>query len=246
MKLWMLFPFVWMLGWGMGAWLPKVELRQTREALSVAQKALRDRAPRQGGLVGVTQMLGIPESEGESETDNVAAEVDAVDASAVDSEPESLAVSADSDDDVPVAQVEPRPRRSMQSGIEQAMEVWDARSDIARSTFVSNVGLTDDGAAHFDVLLEAMNIRLAHSIEEFAEKVNAGAQIGEEDSIKLMRDLSTSVAFTYDELDASMPENWRESAGADFSATDFIDPAVALPLATVEGDLGEGFFRGGS
>lgn len=59
----------------------------------------------------------------------------------------------------------------------------------------------------------------------------------EEKGVKLMRDLTTSVAGTYDELDASMPEGWRGDAGKDFSLTAFVDPTVALPLVDVEEKL---------
>ena len=62
MKAWMLLPFVLIAGWMMGGWLPGIELREAREDLDTARRALRARAPRRSGFTGVTQMLGIPES----------------------------------------------------------------------------------------------------------------------------------------------------------------------------------------
>ena len=69
--------------------------------------------------------------------------------------------------------------------------------------------------------------------------------MGEADGIRLARDFTTAMAITYDELDASMPEAWQQDAGESFSLTDFVDPAVALPLVEVETELGSGMFMGG-
>ena len=61
--------------------------------------------------------------------------------------------------------------------------------------------------------------------------------------MKLVRDLASSVATTYDELQASMPANWRQDAGKEFSVTDFIDPSVAMPLVDIEDELDGNMFE---
>ena len=45
------------------------------------------------------------------------------------------------------------------------------------------------------------------------------------------------VVLTYDEMDRTLPNGWRTSAGRDFSLTDLIDPSVAEPLIDVEDKL---------
>ncbi|MBT3295028.1 MAG: hypothetical protein HN919_16915 [Verrucomicrobia bacterium] len=240
MKSWMLFPFILIFGWMMGGWLPKAELRTVREDLKVAQRALSARAPRRAGFTGVTQMLGIPKSSPTPDRVDVPEqdepETPVPDASVAGSDQPAPEIAASKTNNASRG-------RSMKHGIQEAMEVWEARCDIARSTFVANVALAPEQATRFDVLVAAMNIRLAHSIEQFAQQVKSGEAVSEEQTVKLMRDLTTSVASTYDELDGSMPPNWRADAGKKFSVTDFIDPSVALPLVDVEDELGEGMIK---
>ncbi len=236
MKSWMLLPFVLIAGWMMGGWLPRVELREVREDLACAQQALKARAPRRSGFTGVTQMLGIPEPAARpTATKPVMIPPPSPDDSAASPESETQEIAHSPTN-------HPARRHSMRDGIEQAMEAWEARCDIARGTFVANVALNEEEATRFDVLVASMNIRLAHTIEQFAEQVKTGKAAGEEQSVKLVRDLSSSVATTYDELQASMPANWRHDAGEEFSVTDFIDPSVAMPLVDIEGDLEGGMF----
>ena len=54
----------------------------------------------------------------------------------------------------------------------------------------------------------------------------------------MMNDLSAALVTTYDELDRTMPEDWRSKSGTNFEAMTFINPAVATPLAEIEDKLG--------
>ncbi len=252
MKSWMLLPFVLILGWVMGSWIPKAELRVMREELAQARMAAKHRKPGSPvALTGVTQMLGIEEGASTVPTAG-RADHQATDAPVQAESPGKPALTnaasrgpvenAESSEDASDSDEERG--RNMARGIEQAIELWDARVGIARSTFVSNVGLSPQETDHFDVLVDSMNMRLAHSIEEFAEQVSEGKQVGEAEGIRLMRDLTSAMAITYDEMDASMPQSWQRDAGASFSLTDFIDPAVAMPLTEIEPELGDGLFMG--
>jgi hypothetical protein len=61
-----------------------------------------------------------------------------------------------------------------------------------------------------------------------------------------MNELSGIVVTTYDDLDRTLPEDWRDKAGEKFQVFDFINPEVAMPLADVEGIMnrpGSGAFR---
>ena len=64
-------------------------------------------------------------------------------------------------------------------------------------------------------------------------------------ALKHSPELRFQLDDTYDQMDAGMPERWQQDAGEGFSLTAFVDPAVALPLTEVEGQLGAGFFMGG-
>ena len=251
MKTWMLLPFVLILGWVMGSWLPKTELREAKRELAAAHKALRTQnVPRGGQLGGVTRILGIESpsassAKTEPASTNVVEQAPAVASAAPEAQAGTNSVDTTPDEAARENRRNRRRDRSFTQNIEQAMEAWDARVGIARSTFVSNAGLSQTETEHFDVLVDAMNIRLAHSVEQFTAHVKEGKAVGEPEGIKLLRDLTSAMAMTYDEMDASFPESWRRDSGKGFSLTDFVDPAVALPLTELDGQVDDAFFMGG-
>jgi hypothetical protein len=248
MRGWILLPAALILGWGMGSWIPKTELRAARAELAEARKALKQRAPSSPRFTGVTQMLGIEEAKAEPVAARPIASTAAPHGEEPPTAPEPAAAStmptgraSQTLGEEDASATEP----SMVRNIEQAIELWDARVGIARATFVSNAGLTPEEAGYFDLLVDAMNLRIGHSIEQFVEHAKSGADVGEADGIRLARDFTSALAITYDEMDANMPEAWQGDAGKSFSLTDFVDPSVALPLTEVETELGSGFFAGG-
>lgn len=130
----------------------------------------------------------------------------------------------------------PEDRARFRDGIRTAMDAWRVRSDLARNSFVSNVATNDKQTADFDVLMAAMNLRLSNSISQWATAMNTTSNsLSAETGLRMMNGLSQIVVTTYDELDRLMPSDWRENAGPDFAVFDFIDPAVALPLAEMQG-----------
>ncbi len=242
MRAWLLLPVAMMLGWGLGSWIPKSELRIARAELADARAALKGRGPSAPRLTGVTQMLGI-EAATEAAPAATPSQTPTSPAPDLDADPESAASAPEPTS--PPSATEPEPAPSMARNIEQAIELWDARVGIARATFVANAALTQEEADHFDLLVDAMNLRIATAIEQFADLAQGGAPVGEAEGIRLARDLTGALAITYDQMDAGMPERWQQDAGEGFSLTAFVDPAVALPLTEVEGQLGAGFFMGG-
>ena len=83
-----------------------------------------------------------------------------------------------------------------------------------------------------------MNLRLGDRIEQWTDYLKVKGELNPEDGIRMMNDLSSVMVLTYDELDGSMPPNWRDEAGEDFQLFNFIDPEVAMPLAEVEDIIG--------
>ena len=80
-----------------------------------------------------------------------------------------------------------------------------------------------------------MNLRLSNSIRTWVDNVKTADTFTPETGIRMMSDLSKDLVVTYDELDRTMPADWRTKAGEKFEVLDFIDPQVALPLTEVEG-----------
>jgi hypothetical protein len=122
----------------------------------------------------------------------------------------------------------------MRDGIRQASELWKTRSAVARNSFLSNTGMKGEEEATFDVLVEAMNLRLEDRILQWSDYLGTKKAINPEDGVRLINDLSSVLVLTYDEFDRRLPAGWREKAGENFQLFDFIDPEVAMPLADVE------------
>lgn len=118
--------------------------------------------------------------------------------------------------------------------LDMVMDAWRMRSDLVRSTFIANNALNAAEAAQFDTLTAAMNLRLKTDIQAFADRINAGGSMGEEDGLRLMNQLSSHVLQAYDDMDKFMPPSWRAVSGDEFSMADLVDPSVAEPLIGLE------------
>ena len=121
----------------------------------------------------------------------------------------------------------------MEEHIEKAAEIWGMRADIARDAFIAEINANDDEAMRFDVLVDAMNLRLETSIEKWADILAGDAMPPREAAIRMMHEISEALVITHDELDRSMPIGWERSTEKDIQLVDFIDPRVALPLTSV-------------
>jgi hypothetical protein len=245
MKPYLWIPFALLLGLVIGGWGPRSELQTLREDLKKTKKLLQETKKHGGGSdVGqVTRLLGI-EGQGRPAADAPAREA-AADRSngaaraAIPPEPSPTASAAvpppppgETGDGTRPAQ------RNREEELETAIELWKLRSDIARSTFLANGHLSDEQAMNFDVLIEAMNVRLAHSIETWAAAVET-KDVNAEDGIRLMSQVTDALVLTYDEMDRKLPNNWRQAGGKGMQLMDFIDPSVARPLLQVEGKVNQ-------
>ncbi len=251
MKPAMWIPVALLVGLVVGAWGPRSRLKQANSEVKRLEALLKSRggANEAARLDGITRMLRIPEADdGHKETAETASKEDTAETlTEHDNGPAPTAVAdAAAEDSVAEAasareedESEPRPgRRGMAERIDEAVELWQLRSDIARSTFISNAGLKPPEAAQFDVLVEAMNMRLRERLGTWAEQIKAeDLEMTEENGVRMMNDLSDVMVLTYDEMNRTMPEDWRQKAGGEFSLTDMIDPSVATPLIDVEDKL---------
>ena len=238
-------PVALLLGLIAGAWGPRSELRQAREEIGRLEALLKQKGAARGErLTGITRMLSIPEADtgGDAPPATAARPADVAPGDGGNEEEGSAPVAeAEREESTAapsVAEASDAQDERLAARIEQAVELWQLRSEIARSTFVSNAGLSHDAAIQFDVLVTGMNIRLADHIETWAEVLKSeDAEVSEETGVRLMSDLTGDLVLTYDELNRTMPEGWREAAGPEFSLTDMIDPRVAEPLIDVEDKL---------
>ncbi len=251
MKTAMWIPFALLVGLMVGAWGPRARLKHANSEV----KRLEELLKRGGGsgraarLDGITRMLRIPDADSKggkpTETDSRDETTDGSTQESNGSASTAEVVSASQETGVEEETApeedgseRERRRRGMAERIDEAVELWQLRSDIARSTFISNAGLSHEEAAQFDVLVESMNMRLRERIGTWAEEIQVEEfEMTEENGVRMMNDLSSVMVLTYDEMNRTMPEGWRQDAGNEFNLTDMIDPSVATPLINVEDKL---------
>jgi hypothetical protein len=120
------------------------------------------------------------------------------------------------------------------ANLRQASELWLTRAALARNSFVSNAHLDKEQEMKFDVLMESMNLRLGERVDHWVETLKAKGFLRPEDGLRIMNDLSDALVLTYDEMDRSLPADWREKGGENFQLVNFIDPEAVMPLMELE------------
>ena len=118
-----------------------------------------------------------------------------------------------------------------------AADAWRMRAEVARGDFMVRAGLDGEATAQFDVLMQAMNIRIEHAVSAWADHVAAAGVVAPEDGARLLHEVTGALVLTYDEMDRTLPSGWRAAAGSGFDVVAFVDPAVAMPLAGIEAVL---------
>ena len=220
----------------LGAWGPRMDLCKARDEIKALQSKSDKRTKRASELQSVRDVLRLPDQQPQGRRGHPPSRVHADVAVA---ETNELAAATTRPPAPPASSELPTnrlPRHvKMDEQIRQASELWQTRVDLARNSFVSNTELTKEQEAGFDVLVEAMNIRLEDRITKWADYLKTKGEIGPEDGIRMINDLSSVLVLTYDEFDRKLPPTWREKAGSDFQLFNFIDPEVALPLTEIEG-----------
>lgn len=219
---WLYLPLALLAGYILGGLSPRHELTQAKTEIDL----LKTQPTRQGGaaLNVLTDVVRIPSPPPPAPTTSSAALEDTV----------SETVPADPIPETPTPTV---PTRNLESQLDAARELWEVRSDAARSSFLSRTGLTSNHAIDFDVMMAAMNLRLQASFEKLADRLSAGENMTPELGIRALNELTSALTLTYDELDRKLPFGWRESAGDEFDLTDFVNPSVAEPLIPIESKL---------
>ncbi|MCF7839072.1 MAG: hypothetical protein K9N49_10635, partial [Candidatus Marinimicrobia bacterium] len=136
--------------------------------------------------------------------------------------------------DAPAAE---SPPATFRERLETASEVWRLRADLARQRLFDRVQPEPDQAARFDVLMEAMNLRLGAAIDDWAARIAAADEVTPAMGVRMMHEITGVLALTYDELDRTLPPAWQANDDGSFELVTFIDPEVAMPLIAVEDTL---------
>ncbi len=124
----------------------------------------------------------------------------------------------------------------LQARIDEAADLWRARIEITRAAAIQKLGLDDEGAKAFNAAVESMNQKLRDVMQAAADEVLSANSMTPELGVRLMGDLSMSLAETYDEIGACVGEDMRGDVSA-LQLVEFIDPSVGEPLIAVQDKL---------
>ena len=228
---------------------PQADLRHARERIDELERQARERPHNGAGLGGVRSIFKVTEQDMEAGkkaraarergqgTGTVAA------AAGATGETTQVAVTAGASNDV--AKLD---HHSISNEVEKLKKAWQMRADIARTNFVSKAKLDEKQATDFDVLVEAMNLRIGTSIDKWSAYIKEQGKLTPETGVRMMTELGQAMVVTYDEMDRKMPPDWRQNAGSKFELVNFVDPEVLTPLQGLEGiadERGEGGGRRG-
>lgn len=102
---------------------------------------------------------------------------------------------------------------------------WSNQQVAARANLITNAVLGEHEAVRFDVLTAAMNLHLKERLDPVIQQYQTGWRPSPEERTRLALEVSAILVDTYDEMDRSMPEGWREGlTNTYFSLTQFVEP----------------------
>ena len=233
-------PAVFVIGGLVGYYGPSEELR-SRELREQEEKA----KPRSDNAFGsFAQMVKIPNA---AKRPRRARDTDKQTAEGKSSTEASDSASGKASANEQTPQSERRHRRlapeDLRARIDEAADLWRARVEIARTAASERLGLDGEKAQAFNDAVDAMNYKLRESMQLVADEIAATKAMTPELGVRLMGDLSTSLAETYDAIGACVGENLREEV-SNIQLVDFVDPSVAEPLIAVQDKIDPQSFRG--
>jgi hypothetical protein len=228
-----------LVGIAIGGWSPRIRLRQLEDSLdALRREAKQHSSGRESVGTAFGDLLRIPDEvtdrSGKTANPTNATE-SAENATPVETPGEETLA-----DDVGQTLIETNTVQKsgdLDERIEQAVEAWRLRSEVARDQYLERIQADDQESINFQVLMAHMNIRIGDSIDVWAAAIRKDEIVGEEAMIRMTSEITVAMALTYDQLDAKMPEGWRESDGGSFTLTDFLDPDVASPLIGLEDEI---------
>ena len=249
MKRYAIVVFALLAGLVIGGWGPRSDLMRAKEEIKAARELLKENNIGSSGIDSVTHLLGITGNNRQNEQRSCR-QTEQLDTNSVSTSPPAMGLESGSTNEKTAdmlaneekAEADREKEEPENTGfkdqIEKAAELWQLRSDIARSAFIANSRLTDEHIIQFDVLVEAMNLRIANEIELFVGQLKQTEEPpSAEAGVRLANGVTKALVLTYDEMDRTLPGEWRAGAGKDFELVNFINPMVAMPLTDIEDKL---------
>ena len=249
MKAYLWLPLACLVGFLVGSWGARDELRAFKEH---AKEAKEKAAAKPDGFDTFARMVKIPEAAKRprrlrrSRETGPVSPIAVTNTTATGAKESAVRPSAEpkETDDVltntPPARLS---REDLRARIEEAQDLWRTRVDVARAQWKAKLKLKGDAEREFDAALQEMNERLYDSISALAGILSEKEEMTPELGLRLVGETTTILAETYDKIGSCAAPGDREEI-AKIQMTDFIDPGVAEPLINVQGKL-DGFVRSG-
>ena len=240
-KCFYLLPLACLVGFVVGSWGPRADLRALKELGKNEKRAAAEQKP--DGLDTFARMAKIPETARHPRRRRPTRAEARRSVIAITNAPKAEVSAAVPGNTNAVAAAEaPKKRRmpdDLAARIDEAQEMWATRVDVARAQWKAKLKLSGEAEKAFDDALQDMNEKLYASVSALAERLASDEKMTPELGFRLMGDTSAILAETYDKIGAQLPQDQRAEV-SEMQMIDFIDPAVAEPLVKVQDKL-EGF-----
>ncbi len=250
MKGWFLVPLAAIVGLVAGSWGPRADLRRVREAQR--EESVKGKVAATTGFDAFAKLTNIPDVAKRKPTTNAVPR--AVSAAAGKSK-SSLGEAGlgdaagethrgteelgDAADETQRGAERTVLREDLGARLEQAAELWNTRVALAKAQWKEKLSIADEKtSAAFDAALGEMNERLRDSMEALAAEIEKAEKMTPELGLRLMGDVTRTMAETYDSIGAALPEDRRGDV-SEMPVFEFIDPMVAEPLISVQDKLQE-------
>lgn len=249
MKAYLWLPLACLVGFLVGSWGARDELRAFKEH---AKEAKEKAAAKPDGFDTFARMVKIPEAAKRprrlrhSRESVPASPIAVTNTTAIVAKEAAARPSAEQKETDAVLTNTPPTRLSredLRARIEEAQDLWRTRVDVARAQWKAKLKLKGDAEGAFDAALQEMNERLYDSVAALAGILSEKEEMTPELGLRLVGETTTILAETYDKIGSCAAPGDREEV-AKIQMTDFIDPGVAEPLINVQGKL-DGFVRSG-
>ena len=231
MRNWYLIPLAALVGLVAGSWGPREDLKRFREQVRTSQTAKKASS----GLDAFARLANIPDIASKAKRPT------AKPPQAVTNAP-APATAAAKDRPKPPA-MQRLSREDLGVRIEEAAELWNTRVELAKTQWKAKLGISGEKAsADFETAISAMNETLHETLQALADELERAGAMTPELGLRVMGDLSRTMAETYDAIGAALPEE-RRGEVSELPVFEFIDPMVAEPLVGVQDKLDDSLGR---
>jgi len=234
-------PIACLVGVIIGAWGPREEIRAMRERSSEQRRQPKNAAAE--GFQAFARLANIPAEARRSHRRRP--DDQPLFAAATNKLPRQAAIATNAPAPrgarAAVTNQPPRKRErlspeDLRARIEEAQELWRTRVELARAGWKEKLGMDAAGGEQFDAALDGMNEQIYDTMQSLATLIAQQGKLTPELGLRMMGDVMTIMAETYEKLGACVPDERRGDV-SEMQVFEFIDPGVAEPLIAVQDKL---------